>query len=279
MQRTGRSTISDLTSAAAAVAAGVLLPAGAGPVARADVTPLAYYRLGEADPGAAPSAVGQDPTQDSAGDFDLTRNGMPTYTGDVSPVAAANVGSTLAMDFAGPTPVPENDRYNLIPSAALPTPADNWGIEAWVQADTNGAAVSAMAYNGNSGNSGMGLYQFQGNFIGLVGGKAFVGGTPITTGQWVHLAMVTSDGATTFYVDGVANGTGPVPNPATDQFNVGGRADNQELFDGRIDEVRVFTFQPGQFSPADLLVNVPEPGAAGVLGVAAAGLLARRRRR
>src|SRR5688572_24560997 len=106
----------------------------------AAVTPLAYYRLGEADPGAGASTIGQDPTQDSAGNFDLARNGTPMYTSNVSAVAAANVGSTLAMDFAGATPVPENDHYNLVPAGALPTPPDNWGIEAWVQADTNGAA-------------------------------------------------------------------------------------------------------------------------------------------
>jgi hypothetical protein len=244
----------------------------------AAVTPLAYYRLGEADPGAGASTMGQNPTMDSAGNFDLTRNGTPTYTTNVSSAAAANVGSTLAMDFAGTSPAPEGDRYNLLPGAALPTPADDWGIEAWVQADTNGAAiVSAMAYNGNSANSGMGLYQFQGNYIGLVGGKAFVGSSPINVGEWVHLAMVTSGGASTFYVNGVSNGTGPQPNPATDQFNIAGRPDNMELFDGRVDEVRVFTFQPGQFSTADLLVNVPEPAAMGLIGFA--GLAALRRRR
>lgn len=253
-----------LVSAASALVFPMLAPAA--------VTPIAYYRLGEADPGASAGTLGQNPTRDSAGTFDLARNGTPTYSSNVSSTAAANVGSTLSMDFDGAGN--DNDRYNL--AAAVPTPATNWGIEAFVQADT-ADGVAVIAYNGNSGGSGMGLYLFQGNYVGLVGGKAFVGSTPAGTGNWVHLAMVTEPGNSTFYVNGVAAATGPHPNTAADFFNVGGRSDNGELFNGRIDEVRVFTFSEGQFSTDDLLVNVPEPSALALLGVA--GVLALRRRR
>src|SRR5436305_5409522 len=46
----------------------------------------AYYRLGDDDPGAAASQLGQDPTRDSFSDgLDLTRFGAPRYSADVPP--------------------------------------------------------------------------------------------------------------------------------------------------------------------------------------------------
>jgi hypothetical protein len=153
---------------------------------------------------------------------------------------------------------------------------NNWGIEAWVQSD-NGSLTSAIAYNGNSANAGMGIYQIGGNYIGLMGGIAFVGSTPVTS-NWTHLAMVVSGGTTTFYVNGVANATAGQPNIPAGNFNIGIRPDLGERFDGRIDEVRIFTFAPGQFSVNDLQLNsvVPEPGTAALLGL---GLLTAVRRR
>src|SRR5437868_9236856 len=46
----------------------------------------AYYRLGDDDPGAAASQLGQNPTRDSFSDgLDLTRFGAPHYAADVPP--------------------------------------------------------------------------------------------------------------------------------------------------------------------------------------------------
>jgi len=102
-----------------------------------------------------------------------------------------------------------------------------------------------------------------------------VGATPVTAG-WKHLAIVVSGGATTFYVDRVANGTGPAPNSPTANFNVGIRADGAESFDGRIDEVRAFTFNPGEFNPTTDLI--PEPSAIALVAIGALGAGLRRRR-
>src|SRR5437016_6119287 len=75
--------------------------------ARAAVTPLAYYRLGEDDPalvGPGPSNLGANPTLDhTANHYDLTRKGVPQNSIDVAPGAAANTGSTMSMQFASKT--------------------------------------------------------------------------------------------------------------------------------------------------------------------------------
>ncbi len=220
------------------------------------------FRLGETDPGAAAGNPGGATTDNAAGLPDLTLlNTAPVYAG------SGVSGSSLAMDFSAGGYL----------SSTLVNTNNNWGIEAWVQGDS-GSAISAIAYNGNSSNAGMGIYQFNGDYIGLMGGIAFVGSTPVTA-NWTHLAMVADGGVTTFYVNGVANQTAGLPNVPSGNFNIGVRADGAELFDGRIDEVRIFTFAPGQFTVSDLQFNgvVPEPGAA--LLLAGGGLVMVRRRR
>src|SRR2546421_1405872 len=58
----------------------------------------AYYRLGENDPGATASAVGNDPTIDSFADaLNLGRFGSPRYS---SNVPAGYAQSQLSMAFA-----------------------------------------------------------------------------------------------------------------------------------------------------------------------------------
>lgn len=74
----------------------------------------------------------------------------------------------------------------------------------------------------------------------------------MSPGQWTHVALVRNGGTSTVYLNGVAAGTtGTAPNVPSGQMMVGGR-DTGEFFDGRIDEVRIFSFTPGQFVPADL---------------------------
>jgi hypothetical protein len=245
-----------------------LLTAGflaAATVSQAAITVIGNFRLGEADAGAAPGNSAGAATTNSAGIPNLTLIGTaPVYTG-----AVGAAGSGIAMDFT-------NGGYMASP---LITSNNNWGIEAWVQSD-NGSLTSAIAYNGNSANAGMGIYQIGGTYIGLMGGIAFVGSTPVTN-AWTHLAMVVNGGTTTFYVNGVANATAGAPNTpiATNNFNIGIRPDLGERFDGRIDEVRIFSFAPGQFSVNDLQFNgvVPEPASGALLGLGLMACLRRRR--
>ncbi len=238
-------------STTSAVAVVTVLPPGSPSVA-----PVAYYRLGENDPGAVAGQTADDTTVDSVSGLNLSSLGTPpTYS-----VNTGVKGSTLCIDVNG-------GGYQY--ATPLITNADNWGIEAWVLATSSTNSLSSdgyaqIAYNGNSGNGGMGLYCIPGGqFAGLCGGIAVVGGATFVPGTWMHLALVTTGGTTTFYTNGVANATGPAPAPPTDFFGLGINPSNPggwEPFQGRIDEVRIFSVTfPGQFSTNDLLLTSVPP--------------------
>jgi len=215
----------------------------------ATVTTVAQYRLGEADPGAVPGATGANPTLPSVGAVTLSRQGTPSY----SATLPTGISSGLSMSFNG-----VNQRY-LGPTVS--TLADNFGVEAWVKSNGSTANLATLVYNGNSSSSGWGLFRRFGNWTFLYGGVTFgAGAAPVTT-NWTHLALVRSGGVASFYVNGQVNDSATVaPNAPAGGFGIGGNslaAFDLEYFDGLIDEVRVFTFQPGQFSVTDL--NLPPP--------------------
>ncbi len=223
----------------------------AAPLVSAAVTTQSLHRLGEADAGATVGAAAAATTQPSVGSVVLNRAGNPTYSGAVS----AGIGSTIAIAFDG-----IDDRYG---GALVGTATDNFGIEAWVRSNGRTTGNAAIAYNGNSGSSGYGLYRLGNSYGGLFGGVTFIGGSaPVSTSP-THLALVRNAGVTTFYVNGVPTGTTTTatPNVPTGSFGIGGNATIaiDEFFDGQIDEVRYFTFAPGQFSVGDLNLRRPEP--------------------
>lgn len=221
--------------------------------AQAVVTTVAQYRMGEADVGAADGAPAAATTVDSVGGNDLTRFGAPVYTGD----GPLRVDTSLAVRFDA-----DVDRYQ---GAVASTAVDNFGIEAWVRSDGSTTANAVVAYNGNSGSNGWGLFRFGANWAFLYGGIALVdSGEPVTT-QWTHLALVRSNGVATMYVNGRPTATfASAPGVPAGGFGIGGNpvfVDFEE-FDGAIDEVRVFTFTPGAFVVTDLnlAAEMPIPG-------------------
>lgn len=262
-------------------------------VTRGTTTTIAQYRLGEDDPGAGPSRPANDPTVDHGPQkLNLSRSGTPAYSGDVAPGAAASGGSTLSMQFS---PKTLDAYYRLAPVTTL---TDNVGIEAWVKTVSDSAAsgTGVVAYDGTPGADGFGLLRvadatpFGGLspvYVGRIG-NATVGFSAVPAGDWVHLALVRSGGVTTFYVNGQAAGTSASTlDAATQTFTIGASYcavcdrinPTADYLDGLVDDVRVFSFAPGQFSAAaDLsFSSVPEPAAA--ILYMAAPLFCRRRRR
>jgi hypothetical protein len=212
------------------------------------VTTVASYRLGDADPGAMAGAVGNDPTLPSVGSVSLDRNGAPTYSAQTAPL----VSSGLSMRFnAGP------DRYS---GALISTATDNFGVEAWVKSDGSTELNATLVYNGSTGTSGWGLFRLGDEYGFLYGGVVLSGVAPLTT-EWTHLALVRDAGMTRVFVNGVQSfESGVAPAAPSGSFLVGGNPlVATEGFDGLIDEVRVFTFEPGQFEVADLNLGTPLP--------------------
>ena len=216
--------------------------------AQAAISVVAQYRLGEDDPGAVAFGTGADPTLPSVGAINLSRTGSPSY----SPTTPPFVNSTLSMAFNG-----NGDRYT---GAVVSTATDNFGVEAWVKSNGNTANNATLVYNGNSGNSGWGLFRAGSAYGFLYGGVTLNGLAPVTT-NWTHLALVRDAGVTSLYVNGqrISTAAGAPAAPAGSLLIGGNPMVATESFDGLIDEVRVFTFQPGQFQVADLNLGSPEP--------------------
>ncbi|HEY3763081.1 MAG TPA: LamG domain-containing protein [Verrucomicrobiae bacterium] len=217
--------------------------------AAATVTPIAWWRLGENDPGAANGVAATATTNQMGGMMNLVGN--PVYTTNVSAAAAIGDGSALGLKFAS---------TNYGTNAIVSTLTNNFGIELWVNPATSNT-TACLAYNGTTGgagSSGWGLYMVGGQFNGLIGGLVLIGSAPATTNVWTHLALVRNNGTTTFYVNGVSNDMTLIqPITPSGRFAIAAQPQSltNEFFNGSLDEVRVFSFAPGAFTTNDLLLS------------------------
>ena len=245
----------------------------------------AYYRLGDADPGAQSGNVGNDPTLDSFADLlHLGRRGLPAYSGDVSAFAA---DSRISMLFTNDPLVVGGgpmlaDAYSR--SSALDMSQQGFGMEGWVKLAPNSdsAGYGLIAYNGDPASNGFGFFRHGSAYVLRIGGFEKPLG-PAPAGEWHHLAFVRELANNRYYYDGKLIGqsdTDPVPAVAAGTFQLGANliGGQTDLFNGWIDEVRYFTYNPlaaGAFNPESFLVT-PEPGM--LVPPALAGLVLLRRR-
>jgi hypothetical protein len=256
----------------------------------------AYYRLGDADPGAVAGALGNDPTKDSLGTLDLARSGSPHYSADVP--ALGPVGNKLSMAFGN---VEQGLPFvgGQYSGATLPTvpPGVPQGIEleAWVKSPasvlTGLTGEGVIAYNGEPTTDGFGLFVNGDKYVAHIGPSFEQALGAIDRGNWHHLAYLFSAGTSSYYYDGklvATSMTDPAPLATTAGFWMGGMPPpgmqggaQRFLLDGWVDEVRYQSFNPiaaGAFEPTAFLIT-PEPNAIGLPFVVAGALLRRRRRR
>jgi hypothetical protein len=241
--------------------------------APAAVTPVAWYRLGENDPGAAPGQAVTGTTRDLLGVNPLIAFGSPLYTNQASPLVAGRIGSSLAVLFNGAS--------QMYSDAVVTTARNNFGLEAWVALKPGVSGTHLIAHNGDTTANGWGLFvdvvragptTYRAEFGGGVTVGAVGGPGSGERSVWVHVALVRDSGTSTLYVNGVAYGsTSLTPATPTGGFAIAAtpQSPHTAFFPGAIDEVRVFTFSPGQFSTADLLVNQQLPATLTVIVVVA----------
>lgn len=219
-------------------------------MATATVTVDGYFRLGENDPGAAAGQPGQNPTRDANGIKAIPIGaGIPTNIAVVGSTAIARVGSTLAMRFDGTS-------YYLT-NTVLSTANNNYGIEAWFQPlSTNGGQI--ITANGGSATA-FALWLYDGEIRGYYeNGTIVPSGITVNTGTWYHAAFVLTSGVACIYVNGALCNSGiPTGSPLpTSCFTIGAYTlDGANCFDGAVDEVRLFHFNPGEFQATDLLYS------------------------
>ncbi len=218
----------------------------------ADNEVVFYYRMGEADPAADDSARVATTVADAAVRLSqpLTFMGTPRYTEDV---AASVSRRAVCFGPADTATAASANGFGRIP--------ENWVLEAWARADVASNAV--IAYVGNSGRNGFGLYLRDGEWKGLLGGKQMIQGTArCELGTWTHLALVCENGRIWLLVNGLQTGleSNVLPTAPEDRIDVGGHCENtKEVFHGAIDEVRLMELkQPLQLQ---MLLWKPPPSA------------------
>lgn len=224
------------------------------------VVTQALYRLGEDDAGAANGMTATATLEHGSG-ASLSALESPTYRAD----GALN-GSALSVEF-GPGGTNERFEENVLPAGARV--ATNVGMEAWVRID--GAAGDENLVIGKAGSvnqTGYGLLQKKNSSIlqAWIGGARVFGNFDATSDEWTHIAVVIkgSSDPYEFYVDGglSSTATGGTPAVPDEELVIGGHQTTTGLA-GRIDELRIFTFEEGDFdATSDLTLNnaIPEPG-------------------
>jgi hypothetical protein len=157
---------------------------------------------------------------------------------------------------------------------------DNFVMQVWALATSSGGNRPVF-YNGNSGNSGFGVYQANGVWGLLFGGNIYSTHSAVTLNEWTQLTIARASGVTTFYVNATPFNVASAPNAAAGNIFIGGNPLlGTERFQGSIDQARIFTFAAGTLTAQDLQL-VPEPGTFAMAMTGAALLLAgvRSRRR
>ncbi len=200
--------------------------------------------------------VGSPVTGVGASAVNLDVFGDPQYIADDAPSPVS--GSTsVSLDGSG-------DYLQSVAGDVPTTAIDNIGMEAWVKANSYPAFSFAANLGFGGGHAGgFGIlaqdfgsgmkYHILYNGVGIPASST----TLAVTGEWIHLAAVIDGGTARLFVNGVEEDTGsglPAPINADDHMTIGGNPWDvpNGVWNGLIDYVRIFTFNPGEFSISDL---------------------------
>ncbi|MEG3640272.1 LamG-like jellyroll fold domain-containing protein [Magnetococcus sp. PR-3] len=168
--------------------------------------------------------------------------GSTTASDDNDPTYLGHVGAAVTFDG-------QDDYYQSATAATANT--DDFTIESWFMWDgTDSGLNQVITSNGDGAASGFGLmlnwdaadsYSIQGMLGGS--GSSYDSGVTVAANTWYHVAMVRDTGTTQMYVNGSAVGTTVTASPLTASatMTIGGDYQGSQLFNGQIDEVRVWS--------------------------------------
>jgi hypothetical protein len=244
--------------------------------AKGAVSIFVEYRLGEAG-----SLGANNIPQDSSGNARPIINAI--NGGSAAAVAGgAHAGSTHSLDTSGVG----NEGWYAPNLATLSFPTDNFAFGIWARAGAaagnQGDVLTAGGANGayklSLASSGWAASAHNVSWIGSANG---VTGS-FTADTWTHLMMVRQSGTTSFYINGIAQGTyGTAPVLGDIHLSVapGGSA----YFDGLLDEARFVTLAPTDtFDDIRSTVQfgvIPEPSSLMALTITGLALMGRRSRK
>jgi hypothetical protein len=230
------------------------------PIAQATVIDVARYPLGEAGSLNAPNNRPRDVLSTDAFVAEFINGGTVTVDTIVP-------GSTAALRMGTvPTGYYSAAGNGVFGGSNLgPTP-DNFGVEVFVKADLGQPDNIFFSATGSdlSGSTGLIFEMRGGNWAAAVPGNDWIGaitGTGQTaSGDWTSLAVIRNSGVSTFYINGVAQSRTTTVQPTFGGgFHLGVQSGGGQWFRGTMDELHVFTFNPGTDNPVAFLTPVPEP--------------------
>ncbi|MDR4988959.1 MAG: LamG-like jellyroll fold domain-containing protein [Bacteroidales bacterium] len=136
-----------------------------------------------------------------------------------------------------------NGTSQYLEAGIVTTAIDNITMEAWVYQEATG--VSGIIYQGHPGSNGYGIRVIEDSYLAILCGGAswLTSTTELPVGSWHHVAAVRDNGTWKLYLDGVEQvitNENTTPNTPVDRIFIGANYENDRMFNGKIDEVRVW---------------------------------------
>lgn len=212
-----------------------------------------------------------------------------TYTDDIPPT----VGNVWAYNL--PSNGIQGSMLNLpdVTQLRLTNSTDQLTIAMWVKLDGDAQRVDGLAGNQASQNGGSGWsfsinnttnkLQFTMHNPTVVSYpivRTYSAADTVPFGEWVHVAVVYTNNAATFYINGLSLGGasfgGNVAADNTGAVRIGSALADSQPIDGMVDDVRFYNEALTAQQIATLAI--PEPGVSGLGVLGGLAFLMRRRR-
>ena len=219
-------------------------------VSHATITVSSLWHMGETGTVGANNRP-QD-SSDGDGNFNNFGGGSTGQIGTDAPPP----GSSAYLKLFGLA-----DAY-YTPSPTQVIPADNFGIELWVRvatADLNQSGKKILLLGNTTGAYSITMNDGGSGWRASTNGTSYIGDpVPATGDAWTHLALIRNNGVNEFYVNGVLAGSNTNGTDNNGIIHLGINSGGGNTFKGDVDEMRLFTFNSGEFAPADLEFPVPD---------------------